>query len=121
VNCHALNTCWFSVDDVNKASTVDYPTYFELMRPWQRVKIEKNYFYDNKANIVMFDTQTQPQASSLFIYGGMDTNITSNTFASHRSWADPFMRAFGYDIYSYFPTNYFLYSQAPLIRVEYPF
>ena len=31
------------------------------------------------------------------------------------------MKAFAYDVYHYFPPNYFKYSQASLIRIEYLF
>ena len=30
------------------------------------------------------------------------------------------MKSFAYDIYNYMPPNYFKYSQAAMIRVEYP-
>ena len=30
------------------------------------------------------------------------------------------MRGFAYDIHRYYPKNYFKYSQAPIIRIEYP-
>ncbi len=68
----------------------------------------------------MFDTQEQPQASSLFLFGGHDTLIENNTFTGHRNFAGPYMKAFGFDIYRYFPKNYFEYSQASIMRVEYP-
>ena len=58
----------------------------------------------------MFETQTQAQASSLYIYGGVNTTITQNTFTGHRNWAEPFMRSFAYDIHSYYPPHYFKYS-----------
>jgi hypothetical protein len=68
----------------------------------------------------MFETQTQPQASSLYIYGGINTLIKGNTFTGHRNEAGPYMKAFGYDVYRYMPRNYFEYSQASIIRIEYP-
>ena len=36
----------------------------------------------------MFETQAQPQASSLFIYGGLNTTIDENEFTGHRNWAN---------------------------------
>ena len=69
----------------------------------------------------MFETQTQPQASALFIRGGTHTHIEANEFTGHRNWADSHMKTFAYDVWRYFPKNYFKYSHAALIRVEYPF
>ena len=65
----------------------------------------------------MFETQVQPQASSIFIHGGTNTTIDDNEFTGHRNWAGPYMRAFAYDIYRYYPEEYFKYSQAPLMRI----
>ena len=31
------------------------------------------------------------------------------------------MKAFAYDVYHFFPPNYFKYSQASVIRIEYPY
>ena len=31
------------------------------------------------------------------------------------------MKSFAYDIYRYMPTNYFKYSQAPLMKIDYPY
>ena len=56
----------------------DFKNYTLWFQPWQQTKISKNYFYDNHANIVMFDTQTESQASSLFVVGGVNTTIDEN-------------------------------------------
>ena len=69
----------------------------------------------------MFNTQTQPQASSIFIYGGLNTTISDNEFNGHRNWANSYMQAFARDIYKFYPKNYFAYSQASMIRIEYPY
>ena len=58
----------------------------------------------------MLDSQEQPQASSLFIYGGTNTTISGNEFIGHRNWANFYIRTFAYDIYKYMPPNYFKYS-----------
>ena len=69
----------------------------------------------------MFESQKESQASSLFVFGGVNTTIADNEFAGHRNWAESFMKAFAYDLFHYFPPNYFKYSQASVIRIEYPY
>ena len=88
-NCHSVDTCWFIEGDaLNVAFQGTYDNYVQFFKPWQNVEIRRNYFYDNQANIVMFETQVQPQASSLFIYGGLNTTIDENEFTGHRNWAN---------------------------------
>ena len=55
LNCHELDTCWLIGQ---YPAGVDFATAFKFYRPWQSVEIDSNYFYDNQANIVMFETQT---------------------------------------------------------------
>lgn len=62
-NCHLLETCWF----VGQLPDATIDQIIQLYRPWQSVQIDNNYFYDNHANIIMFDSQEQPQASSIYI------------------------------------------------------
>lgn len=92
-----------------------------MILPWQRLEISRNKFYDNHANIVVFPEQVQPQASSIFIFGGLENILKENEFSGHRGWADPYMMNEAWDIKRYYPDSYFRYSQATMIRVEYPY
>ena len=47
--------------------------------------------------------------------------IDNNELVGHRNWAESYMKSFAYDIYRYMPTNYFKYSQAPLMKIDYPY
>lgn len=120
-NCHSISSCWFVTEDSDAVVTASYEQVIKYYRPWQSVIITNNHFYDNHANILMFATQVQPQASSLFIYGGFNTTITENKFTDHRNWADSLMKAFAYDVYRFYPSEYFKYSQSTMIRIEYPY
>jgi hypothetical protein len=51
----------------------------------------------------------------------MTNIITGNEFSGHRNWASTYMKVFAYDIYKYMPKDYFGYSQAAMIRIEYPY
>ena len=122
INCHDSDSCWFVQQDASVVTKIDsFDTYKNWIQPWSRTKIIKNYFYDNHANIIMQKTQKQHQASSIYIVGGVNTTISDNVFTGHRNWAEPFMRAFAYDIHGYYPPEYFKYSQAAMIRLYYPF
>lgn len=118
-HCHLLDTCWI-VGNV-PVREMDLTFVNKFYRPWQNTQISNNYFYDNSANIVMFESQTQDQASALYIRGGTNTIIDSNEFTGHRNWADALMKTFAYDVWRYFPKNYFRYSHASLIKIEYPY
>ena len=69
-NCHSLSTCWFVTTDGQKPSKrvngndysedVEFEEQMRLYKPWQRTLIQDNYFYNNHANLVMFETQAQP-------------------------------------------------------------
>ena len=69
----------------------------------------------------MFSTQTQAQASSIYINGGANNTISGNEFSGHRNWAESYMKLFAFDVWRYLPKNYFKYSQAVIMRVDYPF
>lgn len=69
----------------------------------------------------MFPSQVQPQASSIFIFGGTENILKDNEFTGHRGWASAYMMNEAWDIFRYYPDNYFRYSSATMIRVEYPY
>jgi len=52
-----LFTCYDILEDlIYKEDWSPFPYYSYYEMPWQRSEITNNYFYDNDANIVMFDT-----------------------------------------------------------------
>ena len=61
-----------------------------------------------------------PQSSSVYIVGGLSTEFNYNQFLEHRGMLDEHVRVNGSDIYSFFPDDYFKFSHASLIRIEYP-
>ena len=83
--------------------------------------ISNNYFFSNNANIVLNKSQTLKQSSSLYIVGGRNNIINNNRFNSHKGPFSPWMFNYAYDLYAYMPKDYFVYSQAPVIRIVYNF
>ena len=88
--------------------------------PHNSVTVTGNYFFSNSANIVLSKMQTENQASALYIVGGKRNVIERNTFSSQKGPFSVVMQNYAYDIYSFMPKRYFVYSQAPVMRIEYP-
>ena len=71
-NCYKESTCFGTDVELSNNTKFENKTEDELnlLLPWQHVLIEENYFYNNWANVIMDEHQTQKQASSLYIRQG---------------------------------------------------
>lgn len=60
-NCHSLGSCWFASTDslmpIRRSNTpISFEVQMRLYKPWQRTLIRDNFFYNNHANVVMFES-----------------------------------------------------------------
>ena len=56
-NCFNSFSCWYAEKEYDTVKNMNYTSYVKFYKPWQRMEIRQNSFYDNQANIVMFPTQ----------------------------------------------------------------
>ena len=96
---------------------------YDVITPWNRMTVSYNSFSKNIASALLSTTQlsyNQPQSSAVYIVGGIHANFFYNSFTSHVGGYGDQAIANSSDIYSYLPENYFEYSHAPVVRIEYP-
>lgn len=93
---------------------------YSLTAPWQNATVWNNTFSSNEANVVLAASQTQKQASSVFLEGGRRNYFLENRFLAHRGSQDAWAKAHAEALWEFLPENYFDYAMAPVVRIEYP-
>ena len=95
---------------------------YSVTRPWNRVTLYHNTFLNNQADAMLSTEKryyNEPQASSVYMIGGIDATFEYNTFAEHVGGLYEEVRVNGSDIHNFMPFDYFRYSQASIIHIEY--
>jgi len=84
------------------------------------LEVAQNTFYGNEAGYRLQKFETRNRASAIYITGGHENKIESNTFERHRSSLNILIDGKAPGYISFMPTNYFDRSHSSLIYINFP-